>query len=299
MAPSSPSSRGLLHHEATGLLALVVATCVAAGCHDQCGPSRCDGATLKSCSLSGNDAGRIASWQSTPCSGACVADKASGGAFCATSATPIPECQKDGDICYHGAAATCRAGYLERSKPCSGACVLDADSAFCAESSGPVPECQQNGLACVHGAIGTCRAGYLESSKACATGSTCAAAGSCGPLCVLDATPDASCPPPTGADQTSSYCSGNTQVACRCGYTVARVDCLSDFCVAMDGDTRCVLSAATDPRCGDPPPAASDFCDANTAWSCWHGYPISTQACGSTGTCVIDNGLGGCFYHAM
>ena len=111
-------------------------------------------------------------------------------------------------------------------------------------------------------------------------------------------TPDSSCPPPTGADQLSSYCNGNVQVGCQCGYTVARVDCGTQFCSAMGGDTRCALSSTRDARCGNPPPASSAFCDANTAWTCWNGYPVGTQACG-TGTCVVDANGGSCFYRSM
>ncbi len=291
---------GFGYRGALRLLALLVAAAGAAGCNEQCGPARCDGNNLQTCSLEGNDAGRYASWQSTPCSGACVPDTAPGNAFCAASATPIPECQQDGDICYHGAAATCRAGYLETAMACSGACVLSAGTAFCAESSAPVPECQQDGLACYHGAIGTCRAGYLESSQACATGSTCAAAGSCGPICVLSTTPDPSCPPPSGANQRSSYCNGNTQVSCQCGYTVRSNDCGTGFCIAVGSDSSCALSSTRDPRCGNPPSAVSAFCDASMIWSCWNGYPTDTEGCGTKGTCFIDtNGEGGCSYPAM
>src|SRR5437588_5484568 len=86
------------------LCCLAFAACYSPG-DEHCGPSRCDGANLQTCSLVGNDVGRTASWHGTPCPGACVPDQAGGGAFCAESATPIPECLKGGDICYHGAAA--------------------------------------------------------------------------------------------------------------------------------------------------------------------------------------------------
>ena len=270
------------------LLALLVAASVTAGCLEPC-VSRCDGANLQTCSIAGNDFGRTLLRKSTPCSGACVQNMATGDAFCAQSATPIPECQQDGDICYHGAAANCRASYLETSKACSGACVLSAGKAFCAESSGPVPECQQDGRVCYQGAIGTCRAGYLESSTACATGSTCAAVGgSYGPICVLSTTPDPSCPPPSGPFQESSYCSGNTQVSCQWGYTVERANCVTNFCTEVGSDARCALSPTRDPRCGNPLAESSAFCDANTVWSCWNGYPVDRQACGATGTCFVN-----------
>jgi hypothetical protein len=288
------------------LYAVVVAASLAGGCcvicPEHCAPAYCEGKTLRTCSLEGNDAGRSAVWKSTPCSGACVTDKTN-GAFCAESATPIPECQKAGNICYHGAAATCLDGYLETSQPCSAACAVAQGSAFCALTSGPVAECQQDGAACYQGAVSTCRAGYVESSMACGSGTTCAAAGSCGPICALATTADARCPAPSGSDQTSSYCDGNTQVNCQCGYGVVRLDCGANFCIAIGGESACALSSMPDPRCGSPARPMSAFCVSNTLYSCWNGYVVATQACGATGACFADpNGaLGGsgCSYKSM
>jgi hypothetical protein len=278
------------------LLAPLIAASLMAGCwtNPHCGVDYCTGSSLHTCSIEGNDAGRVAVWQSMVCTGACVTAKGA-GAFCTLSKTPIAECATDGQICYHGAAAVCLAGYLQSSMACSSACAVAQGSSFCALTSGPVAECTQDGSACYQGSIGTCRAGYVVSSMACASGSTCASAGSCGPICALATTPDASCPPPSGANQMSSYCDGNTQVSCQCGYGLGRTDCGTAFCIAMGGDAMCALSSMTDPRCKAP---ATAFCDNNTLYSCWNGYAVSPQPCG-TGTCMVDTtgGLGtGCYY---
>jgi len=91
-------------------------------------------------------------------------------------------------------------------------------------------------------------------------------------------------------------CDGSVLTTCQCDLVVARQDCgAAELCRKVGAYRRCTETAAPDPRCGDPPPLSSTFCDGDTVVGCGYGYTESHIDCGSVGyTCGVTGGQASC-----
>jgi hypothetical protein len=186
--------------------------------------------------------------------------------------------------------------YWETSK-CDVACATIAGSGTCVATASPVAACAHDGNNCRDGGIIDCLGGYVLSSTSCELGLRCADT-MCGPMCVRETVPEPRCNPNAASPppDSSSFCDGNEEVTCQCGFVLARDSCGAGQCKSIGSETQCLSSSTTDPRCGDPAAESSGFCDGNVARSCWYGFVVGSADCG-TGQCIVDAQLGaGCQY---
>jgi hypothetical protein len=100
------------------LLVAVLGLAALSGCsHDQCpeaGQTKCQGSQIVVCSPYDSEtaAGTYLQWdpgRAAPCPDYCV--EAEGQASCSPVPTPVPQCARDGDGCWQGAAVVCLGGF--------------------------------------------------------------------------------------------------------------------------------------------------------------------------------------------
>ena len=180
----------------------------------------------------------------------------------------LEECIDDGD----GPFANFR--WVVRG--CEVTCHATEGKAGCVDSRQPIQQCEgataDKGV-CFEGRPSGCWDGYLIKGQACGSTTHCVESAECGPICVAGSAPEPRC-------AQERFCDGGDAIAlCKCGYVQYRFSCSTGLsCQDMRGQPVC-LSAAPDPRCGDPTQQYFSFCEGNVLVGCWYGYLSSINDC--------------------
>ena len=174
---------------------------------------------------------------------------------------------------------------------CSVTCHEADGKANCVDTRAPIPECAGgNDDICLDGVPTSCVGGYPSRHSQCEGPTHCMLSATCFvAICAIDDKVSPNC-------SFDPSCDGGVLTTCQCDLVVARQDCgAADLCRKVGSYSRCTETAAPDPRCGDPPPLSSNFCDGDTVVGCGHGYTESHIDCGSVGyTCGVTGGQASC-----
>lgn len=182
----------------------------------------------------------------------CANSTFDGGAFCAASATPVPECEsRTATACWQNQVTICDPTGYARSvvQACGDLTCVDTPGCgpLCVLDAGPNPFCTPTTASvCVDGTPTDCQCGYgVATHPSCGSADLCQTAplpagldagvgldGApwTGAFCTLSPTPIAGCPS-TG---TYTICAGSTLVQCNAGWATAETLCPGE-CHAYGG----------------------------------------------------------------
>jgi hypothetical protein len=215
---------------AHGYQVLTIAVCglvvLSTGCDecDQYGQTRCEGDVLQECIDDGDGPFANFRWQVRGCAVTCHA--AAGRAACVDSRQPVPECADDpnGEICFEGAPSGCWDGYPQKGPACGSTthCVMSAACGpVCVTGDAPDPRCAQDFFCESGDAVTSCICGHVAYRFPCSAGLSCQEMR--GEAHCLSPAPDPRCGDP--AQQSFSFCEGNTLNVCWFGYLSRVNDC--------------------------------------------------------------------------
>jgi hypothetical protein len=188
----------------------------------------------------------------SPCGNlTCANSTFDGGAFCAASTAPVPECSTGvSRACWQNQVVACDpTGYVQSIvQPCRDLTCVDTPGCgpLCVLAGGPNPLCSPTTASvCVNGTPTHCQCGYgVGTDPPCGSSDLCqtaplpaggsADAGPTGAFCVVSSTPIPGCP----SMGTYTICLGSTLVQCNAGWATSETPCPGE-CHAYGGVGSC------------------------------------------------------------